>query len=53
MWESELAMKEKMFLNDDKKKKMDRYYETMKKHLELETWCKKGGFTQIISFISS
>ena len=36
MWESELAMKEKMFDNDAKQKKMDRYYETMKKHLELE-----------------
>jgi len=53
IWESELAMKEKMFLNDDKKKKMDRHYETMKKHLALETWCKKGGYTQIISFISA
>jgi hypothetical protein len=36
MWESELAMKEKMFDNDAKQKKMDRYYETMKKRLELE-----------------
>jgi hypothetical protein len=36
MWESELAMKEKMFVNDAKQKKMDRYYETMKKRLELE-----------------